>query len=80
MSASKLPTSADGGSLPRRVSRRGLTSQQWEDVADLLNQCAEMCETAYEEHDAGAKRRAAAWCFNLALKAQRKAANEKDQL
>jgi len=80
MSTSKQPQPAERAaaserSLERMTSRQGLTSQQWEDVADLMNQCAEMCEVFYEEHDAKAKRRAAAWCMSLAMKAQTKAAN-----
>jgi len=55
--------------------RRKLTSAQWDDVADLCNECAVACETAYEEHDFQARKKAATWMMALAMRAQDKANN-----
>jgi hypothetical protein len=72
MSKSKTPKP---GSQQQVVVRR-LTSNQWNDVADLCNEAAVACETGYENHELEARKKAAQWMMQLAMKAQAKADNE----
>ena len=51
-----------------------LSSKEWGDVADLLNECASLCETAYESHEKRARQYAAAKLFKLACWAENRAA------
>ncbi len=48
-----------------------LSESDWDDVADLCEQGAAACETGYEEHTKKARKRAAKWMRQLAMKAQR---------
>lgn len=41
-----------------------LTSDEWQDAADLLDQFAAQCEIAFEEHRPKAKR----WCLEMLIK------------
>lgn len=57
------------------VSHR-LSSEDWDDVADLLSQFAQQCEIAFEEHRPNAKRWLARRLQAQAMTAQGKVAND----
>lgn len=69
--------SPDSVRAQRVGSRRGLTPEQWEDVADLCQEMSNAMGFAYEDHDPAAKKVAGRWFFALAMKAQKKAATGK---
>jgi len=46
-----------------------LTAKDWDDVADLCGQCADACETGYEEHTRAARDKATEWMHKIEMRA-----------
>jgi hypothetical protein len=58
-----------GENMSKKHSAVRLSEKDWDDVADLCEQAAVLCETGFEAHTKLARKTTARWLYRLGMKA-----------